>query len=236
MINKARKTSVDKWPVTLPNQSPSSWNDQWSPKKRNISYSEKQIELVAANIIASDREYCCIVCDNPQNKAPRTGLHHTLCTCRLWYFSGREMNKDSSGVALICWPVLVLIGSWAAQYLLSPHLVFQSNWGWGNLGFFQLLQSNSSPEGVWNLSGYIELHMKMTESNFWVLLDPGGGKIVLWYTWGYIVQIEFHPGTSWHLDGSGVERHLVGKSFLPHTAFGWQVKLMSEVYRDTVHR
>jgi len=36
-------------------------------------------------------------------------------------------------------------GSRAAQYLLPPHLVFQSNWGWGDIGFFQLLQSNSSP-------------------------------------------------------------------------------------------
>ena len=136
------------------------------------------------------------------------------------------MKKDSSGVALILLASVGYDRSRAAQYLLSPHLVFQSNWGWGNLGFFQLLQSNSSPEGVWNLSGCIELHMKITESNCWVLLDPGGGKTVLWYTWGYVVQVEFHPGTSWHLDGSGVERHLVvGKSFHPHTAFGWQVKI-----------
>jgi len=32
--------------------------------------------------------------------------------------------------------------------LLLLHLVFQPNWGWGDLGFFQLLQSNSSPEEV----------------------------------------------------------------------------------------
>jgi hypothetical protein len=52
MINEAPKTSVDKWPAILPNQSPSSWNDQWSPKKWNICYSEKQFELGTTKIIA----------------------------------------------------------------------------------------------------------------------------------------------------------------------------------------
>jgi len=70
--------------------------------------------------------------------------------------------------------------------LLLPHLVFQPNWGRGDLGFFQLLQSNSSPEEVWNLGGYIEPHMKITEPNCWVLLDPEGGKTVSWSTWSYV--------------------------------------------------
>ena len=60
-INEAPKTSLDKWPEILPNRSPYSWNDQRSPKKRNNCYSEKQFELVTANIIASDREYYCIL-------------------------------------------------------------------------------------------------------------------------------------------------------------------------------
>jgi len=58
------------------------------------------------------------------------------------------MNKHDGGVALISLASVGYDGSRAAQYLLPPHLVFQSNWGWGDLGFFQLLQSNSSPEGV----------------------------------------------------------------------------------------
>jgi hypothetical protein len=33
-----------------------------------------------------------------------------------------------------------------AQHLLQPRLVFQPIWRWGSLGFFQLLQSNYSPE------------------------------------------------------------------------------------------
>jgi hypothetical protein len=40
-----------------------------------------------------------------------------------------------------------------AQHLLRPHLVIQPIWGWGDLGSFQLLQSNSSPERAQNLGG-----------------------------------------------------------------------------------
>jgi len=58
------------------------------------------------------------------------------------------MNKHDSGVALISLASVGYDGSRATQYLLPPHLVFQSNWGWGDHGFFQLLQTNSSPEGV----------------------------------------------------------------------------------------
>jgi len=54
------------------------------------------------------------------------------------------MNTDSSGV---WWMITLAIagygGSRVAQHLLWPKLVFQPIWGWGNLGFFQLLQSNS---------------------------------------------------------------------------------------------
>jgi len=58
------------------------------------------------------------------------------------------MNKDGSGLAWILLASVGYDGCRAAQYLLLPHLVFQPNWGWGDLGFFQLLQSNSSPEEV----------------------------------------------------------------------------------------
>jgi len=58
------------------------------------------------------------------------------------------MNKDGSGVALISLAIVGHDGYRAAQYLLLPHLVFQPNWGWDDLGFFQLLQSNSLPEEV----------------------------------------------------------------------------------------
>jgi hypothetical protein len=52
MINGGSMTNLDKWPETLPNQSPFYLNDQWSPQGRNICYSEKQFELVTANINA----------------------------------------------------------------------------------------------------------------------------------------------------------------------------------------
>jgi hypothetical protein len=58
------------------------------------------------------------------------------------------MNKQDSRLALISLASVGYDDSRAAQHLLPLYLVFQSNWGWGNLGFFQLLQSNSSPEGV----------------------------------------------------------------------------------------
>jgi len=32
------------------------------------------------------------------------------------------------------------------EHFLRPHLVFQPMWGWGDLGSFQLPQSNSSSE------------------------------------------------------------------------------------------
>jgi len=36
-------------------------------------------------------------------------------------------------------------GCRVAQHLFWPNLVFQPVWGWGDLGSFQLLQSNFSP-------------------------------------------------------------------------------------------
>jgi hypothetical protein len=58
------------------------------------------------------------------------------------------MNKHGSGLASILQAGVGYDGSRAVQYLLPPHLVFQSNCGWDDLGFFQLLQLNSSPEGA----------------------------------------------------------------------------------------
>jgi len=56
---------------------------------------------------------------------------------------------------------MILLGSvcygdsCVAKQFLRPHLVFQPIWGWGDLGSFQLPQSNSSSEGARNLGGYI---------------------------------------------------------------------------------
>jgi len=36
-----------------------------------------------------------------------------------------------------------------AKHLLQMNSVFQPIWGWGDLGSFQLPQSNSSREGAW---------------------------------------------------------------------------------------
>jgi len=59
------------------------------------------------------------------------------------------MNTDSHGVGLMIFLASAGYGdSQVTQHLLWLHLVFQPTWGWGNLGIFQLLQSNSSPKGA----------------------------------------------------------------------------------------
>jgi len=81
-----------------------------------------------------------------RNKVPQTSPRHIWHTYTLCPFSGREMNADCSGV---WWMITLAVagygGSRVAQRLLQPQLVFQPIRGWGDLGFFQLLQSNSSP-------------------------------------------------------------------------------------------
>jgi len=89
-------------------------------------------------------------CDIPWNKAPHTGPHHIWHTYTLSFFSGREMNTDGSGVG---W--MISLASAVTEHLLRLPLVFQPIGRWSSLGFCQHLQSNSSPEGAWNLSGYI---------------------------------------------------------------------------------
>jgi len=58
------------------------------------------------------------------------------------------MNTDSSGVGLILLASACYGDSRVAKHFLHPNLVFQPIWGWGDLGSFQLPQSNSSPEGA----------------------------------------------------------------------------------------
>jgi hypothetical protein len=62
-------------------------------------------------------------------------------------FLFREMNKHDIGLAFISLASVGCDDSRAA-HLLPLYLVFQSNWGRGDLVFFQLLESNSSPELV----------------------------------------------------------------------------------------
>ena len=65
----------------------------------------------------------------------------TLTVC---LFSGRKKNTHESGVGLmISLASAGYGGSRVVQHLLRQHLVFQPIWGWGDLGSFQLLQSNS---------------------------------------------------------------------------------------------
>jgi hypothetical protein len=62
--------------------------------------------------------------------------------------NGHETNINGSGVWwMISLASVGYCGSRVTQNMLWPHLVFQPIWGLGNLGFFHLLQSNSSPKG-----------------------------------------------------------------------------------------
>jgi len=88
--------------------------------------------------------------------------HHaqTHCTFVTFVFSGLSLsllwtNAAVDIVFVFCWPMLVMVAVQPVKHLLQPHLAFQPNWGWGDNGFFQLSRSNSSPEVVWNLCGYI---------------------------------------------------------------------------------
>jgi hypothetical protein len=94
------------------------------------------------------------------NKAPRTGPRQVCRTYTLCPFFGCEKNTDGSTVVLLISLGSVCYGdSRVAKHFLHPHLVFQPIWGWGSLGSFQLPQSNSSPEGAWNLGGlYLAPH------------------------------------------------------------------------------
>jgi len=84
------------------------------------------------------------------------GPHHIWRTYTLCPFFGCEKNTDGSGAALMISLASACYGdSRVAKHFLCPNLVFQPIWGWGDLGSFQLPQSNSSPEGAWNLGGYI---------------------------------------------------------------------------------
>jgi len=64
-------------------------------------------------------------------------------------FSGHEKNTDGSRVGLTISLAGACYGdSRVAKHFLRLNLVFQSILGWGDLGSFQLPQSNSSPEGA----------------------------------------------------------------------------------------
>jgi len=63
-------------------------------------------------------------------------------------FFGRE-NTDDSGAGLKISLASACNGDpRVAKHFLRPNMVFQPIWWWGDLGSFQLPQSNSSPEGA----------------------------------------------------------------------------------------
>ena len=109
------------------------------------------ITFLSGHSIHSGGDLQIYWCDIMWNKAPHIGPHQICSTYALCPFCGLEMNRDDNrGRWMISLASAVYGSSRVAPHLLRPYLVFQPNWGGGfdDLGFFQLLQSNSSPEGA----------------------------------------------------------------------------------------
>jgi len=70
-------------------------------------------------------------------------------------FFGHDKHSDRSALGLKISLATVCYGPRVAKHFLGPYLVLQPICGWGDLGSFQLPQSNSSTEGAWNLCRYI---------------------------------------------------------------------------------
>jgi len=70
-----------------------------------------------------------LLCDIPQNNAPRTGPCYIWYTYRLCAFCGREKNTHGSGDGLkISLASVYYDNSQVAKHFLQPHLVFQPIW------------------------------------------------------------------------------------------------------------
>ena len=89
-----------------------------------------------------------------RSKAPCTGSHHIWRTYTLPFLSPQEHRWQCSWVDDFTSQCLLWRLS-SRKTFFPPHMVFQPIWGWGDLSSLQLPQSNSSPEGAWNLGGYI---------------------------------------------------------------------------------
>jgi hypothetical protein len=64
-------------------------------------------------------------------------------------FSGHEKKTNGSEVWLMISLFNACYGDYrVAKLLLRPNFTFETNLGWGDLGSFELPQSNSSPEGT----------------------------------------------------------------------------------------
>ena len=88
----------------------------------------------------------------PHTHRPMSHLAHLYTVPFLW---PREEHRrqhswvdDFAGQCLL-WRLM------NCKTYFAPTLGFPTSLGWGDLGCFQLPQSNSSPEGAWNLGGYI---------------------------------------------------------------------------------
>jgi len=96
--------------------------------------------------------WCDILRKQDTTHRPMSYLVHLYTGTFLWPWEEhrrqRSWVEDFTGQCLLWWLA-------SRKTFLRPDLVFQEIWGWGNLGSFQLPQSNSSSEESWNVGGYI---------------------------------------------------------------------------------
>jgi hypothetical protein len=108
------------------------------------------------------------------NKAPHTDQLQISCTWTQYLALVTGWAYVTAEFVGLGWSVFVGVAFQPRNICWSR----QPSLGWGDLDFFQLLGSNSSPERVWNLGVYILPHTKITEFNCWELSDPEGGKTI----------------------------------------------------------
>ena len=89
--------------------------------------------------------YCRVVFLKTRHRAQTHVISCTLIHCAHSVAESWTQREEQFG-GWFCWPVLFMATQWETQHLLRPHLVIQPIWGCGDLGFFQVPQSNSSPE------------------------------------------------------------------------------------------
>jgi hypothetical protein len=108
-----------------------------------------QIIVLSRHIIHNEgylQIYICVIFLETRHHAQAHFTSGTLIDCAL---SLATRRTDGSRVVLMILLASACYGdSQVAKQFLSLNLVFKPIWGWGDLGSFQLPQSNSLPGGA----------------------------------------------------------------------------------------
>ena len=164
---------------------------------------------------------CCVMFrDSRHHAQAQAQAQAHLAHLRTAPFVWPRAEKKTVG---ICWILLVGVGCGgcrAPSHLFRPHLAFQPNRGCGDLGFFQLTRSNSSPGEVSNPGGCISAHTRqesgcsVTPSQFQFFGPKSGGMSLLL---GRAVPHKFILRFSESSESLGQEQTTVHKHFASYT-------------------